>query len=297
MALTLLLASGITYFLGGGLILLAAVLPVKTSNMGWRLMPAILACLGVPGVVLSATPTPAWLNVVWAAAFVAWVVACLVRQTTAKAHMRLSQGALAFVTIVAVALEVPHAWVPRVPTTPSRMLYVIGDSLSAGLGQPEEKPWPQVLAQTRQIRVINLAEAGATVRSARHQAGHIGPEPATVLLEIGGNDLIAGRPAGVFELELDELISSVTRPGRTVVMLELPLPALCNGYGAAQRRVAAARGVILFPKRLLARVLADPAATTDGLHLSVRGQESMADMIWDVLAASFREATSQPGGS
>ena len=68
-----------------------------------------------------------------------------------------------------------------------------------------------------------------------------------MLLEIGGNDLLGDTTPAGFESGLDNLLRVVSRPGRVVVMLELPLPPFFNEYGRAQRRVASAMESCWFP--------------------------------------------------
>ena len=71
-------------------------------------------------------------------------------------------------------------------------LHVVGDSLSA-LGTP---PWPEILASQHGLTVVNHAQPGATVKSARSQARAISPlQRSLVVVEIGGNDLLAFRSA------------------------------------------------------------------------------------------------------
>ncbi len=82
----------------------------------------------------------------------------------------------------------------------------------------------------------------------------------------------------------------------TVVLLELPLPPFANRYGAAQRRAARRRGVLLVPKRLLLGVLTADGATLDSIHLTPTGHDRMADAIWDVIHCAFGPPSPRPGG-
>ena len=69
---------------------------------------------------------------------------------------------------------------------------MIGDSISAGIGNRDEQTWPKILRQKYKIEVIDVSVAGATVNSAlKHQANQVKSDNSIVLLEIGGNDLFA----------------------------------------------------------------------------------------------------------
>src|SRR5262245_18229059 len=85
-----------------------------------------------------------------------------------------------------------------------------------------------------------------------------------------------------FARHLDELLTKargdVERP-RTVLMLELPIIPGAWAFAAWQRHFAAKHGVILIPKRVMADVILTEANVVDGLHLSQRGHERMAELL------------------
>jgi acyl-CoA thioesterase I len=108
------------------------------------------------------------------------------------------------------------------------------------------------------------------------------PGPVTVVIEIGGNDLLSGLPSGEFRKALAPLLATAGGPARSVVMFELPLLPLQNAYGEVQRDLSRRYGVTLLPRRLLAGVVAHEARTVDGLHLSPAGHEWLADRVWEI---------------
>src|SRR5437870_2613859 len=73
------------------------------------------------------------------------------------------------------------------------------------------------------------------------------------------------------------------------------MPPFCSDYGRVQRRLAAAHGVTLIPKRWLADVLTADGATVDGIHLSQEGHERMAEKVWRLLAPAYRERAASAG--
>jgi lysophospholipase L1-like esterase len=153
---------------------------------------------------------------------------------------------------------------------------VLGDSLSAGVGR-EERCWPAVLAGTSGLPVVNLARPGATVRSAMDQAEAIAKSDSVVILEVGGNDLLHGTEAADYRRGLDALLSRLRAGRHEVLMFELPLPPFANAFGAAQRDAAAEHDARLIPKRVLAGVLGMKGGTVDGLHLSQKGHDALAE--------------------
>ncbi len=63
-------------------------------------------------------------------------------------------------------------------------------------------------------------------------------------------------------------------------MIELPLPPFFNEFGRIQRNLARIYGVTLIPRRRLMEVLATKGATLDTIHLSEKGHQLMAEMVW-----------------
>lgn len=181
---------------------------------------------------------------------------------------------------VAVLTMLSQRRLPQVPWAAQEPLHVIGDSLSAGLDDGEVT-WPELLSRATGRPVVNLAAAGATVRTAMHQADEL-PEEAFVILEIGGNDLLGESTAAQFEEGLGALLERVATPRRRVVMFELPLPPLRGEFARIQHRLAVQHDVMLIPRPLLARVFLGSDTTTDGLHLSPAGQEKLAEAVLPV---------------
>ena len=170
------------------------------------------------------------------------------------------------------------------PAAPARTLYVIGDSLSAGIGTEFAPTWPEVIRSRHHTDVVNLSRDGGTIASALRDLDRHPPlGSGLVLLEIGGNDQFGRTPTAEFEGNLGALLSRVAGPGRAVVMFELPLLPFNNGYGRVQRRLAAEHGVMLIPKRVLIDVVSPAGATTDGIHLTAEGHREMAEQVWRII--------------
>jgi lysophospholipase L1-like esterase len=150
----------------------------------------------------------------------------------------------------------------------------------------ERATWPRLLAARTGIDVRNLSFAGANTRLALGKLTTVlGPEDdaeAWVLVSIGGNDMLGRTSAEDFGKDLDRLLAVArgdpAQP-RCVLMQELPLIPLAWAFGAEQRRQAARHGVVLTPKRLLAGVVLSEVNVVDGLHLSARGHEQMAELL------------------
>lgn len=190
-------------------------------------------------------------------------------------------------TLVAITWEVPYYRMPHLPVHNESGLYLIGDSISAGIGNKEIVCWPQLIREQHHIQIVDLSQPGATIESSQPRAARVDADHNLVLLEIGGNDVLGEIPPTEFERSLGALLRTVCHPDRIVVMLEIPLPPFCNSYGLVQRRLARRFGVILIPRRFFADILTGNQTTVNDLHLSQQGQERMADMLWKLLEPAF----------
>lgn len=294
MTFALYLATGFPFFIGVACCALAPVADWLGERLRRLAIPLLAA--GVLAMAVSATPVPWPIVVVGLAAAVGWVIA---RRRSARAVGRVAAGCAGLLVLAAIcagAVEFSNARTPRLPAGGARLLVVLGDSLSAGIGDGVET-WPEWLGREQGIEVRNLAAAGATTQGARRQAEAIPAEADVVAVLVGGNDYLQGRAASEFERDLDAVVSTAAVRGRRVVMFELPVLPLGNRYVAAQRRVAEAHGAVLIPRWRLALALAGGGATSDGLHLSAAGQAAVAGIAWEVMGPAFANATRPPADS
>lgn len=104
--------------------------------------------------------------------------------------------------------ELAYKITPRLVGFDRQPLIVIGDSMSAELG--DAIPWPRVWTKRSQREIKNVAVGGATVHSAMNQCAEL-DDRVNVILEIGGNDILGETTADSFERSLDTLLREVTR--------------------------------------------------------------------------------------
>lgn len=279
-------ASGHAWFSGLVLIAVAVSIAAFTASIPWRVV-GILLLVGALLVVVSATPMPWYAYLLLGVVTIAWII--VESRRGKRSHRRLCIARSAIVTSIAIAcvLEVPNHLQPRLEPQQHARLGVIGDSVTAGIGENEAVTWPTLLACRHSIGVHDVSEMGATLVSAIKQAEQLRREDSVVVLEIGGNDLLGGTSVSEFDDSLNALLKRVCIPGRTVVMFELPLPPTFNSFGRVQRRLARQYGVVLVPKCVLMGVLTAPDATLDTIHLSQHGHDQMAEAVWSVVGGAF----------
>ena len=276
---------GTAFFAGVTAVVLSLLLLVRFRT---RLAAALLiavALIGIIVAIISSTPLPVWAYAVWLGAVTATLVLCLWRPTH-KARIA-SAGVLLVTSIGMCTAKIPYHLFPRLSIKPDETIYVVGDSLSAGVDEdrtgypcPKLRCWPAVLGDMTQLAVVNLARPGAKVQNALAQTKLAKQINSIVILEIGGNDLFSD--AAIFRQQLDTLVSSL-QGHHAILMFELPLFPFQNAFGQAQREVAAKYGVILIPKRCLTAIWGLSGGTLDGLHFSQTGHNVMARMVAEIL--------------
>jgi acyl-CoA thioesterase-1 len=142
------------------------------------------------------------------------------------------------------------------------------------------------LADISHFKVINLAKPAASVETGLDQSAGIVGSNSLVLVEIGGNDLLGYSDSKTFYVQLDRLLAKLTAGNNQVVVFELPLLPFCNAFGKAQRNLAKKYNVTLIPKHYMTDVFGLKGGTLDGLHLSQKGHDALANSIDRLLKKS-----------
>jgi len=236
----------------------------------------VIGVFGAGLVLLSSTPMSLCAYTMW---IVLFLVAFLITSFPVfSSSRRFFIGGFLLFSSALCLLEAPYHFSPAIPVSANTPVFVVGDSISAGIGSAERN-WPSVLEDISHLSVTNLAKAGATTSSAQLQVEGINHSNALILVEIGGNDMLRALPAAKFSENLDLLLSRIADGNRRIVMFELPLFPFHSSYGSAQRTMAKKYNVLLIPKKYLAHVIGSDGDTIDGLHLSQQGHDAMAKSV------------------
>lgn len=171
-------------------------------------------------------------------------------------------------------------------------LLVVGDSLSAGYGLQTEQSWVYLLKQKFQnsrpdVDVINAAISGATTAQGLSQLPALLKQhkPSWLVLELGANDGLQGKPLKYIENNLRRLIEQARQSGSEVLLVGIQLPPnLGKRYTQPfyQLYVDLAREYQLeFVPFLLEGVAGNPALMQkDGLHPKADASEMILQNVW-----------------
>ncbi len=179
---------------------------------------------------------------------------------------------------------------------------VLGDSLSAGYGIKIDESWVALLKhQLTQkgiaAKVINGSVSGATTDAGlQMQVGLLQNAPDIVILALGANDGLQGKPLALIEQNLSVLISRAQSAGAKVLLLGVQLPPNLGRrytepffaqYSALAQQYNTAR-VPFF----LEGVAGVPALMqADGLHPNAQAQPLILNNIWPVLEALITQVS------
>lgn len=279
-------AGGAAFFAGVAMVLVS-VLVVSICRRRWSQIAAnVLAITGLLLIAFSATPLPYWIYAIAGGVTCVWLIAERSSRTETATRKKWVRLIVIACWLTAVGLELPYHVGSNAKLQSIERLCVVGDSLSAGLGNQDTETWPRVIARENSIEVLDHSRVGATAATAIRQVEQFPSGASVVLLEIGGNDLLGSTSSREFEQALDRLLAITCTADRVVIMFELPLPPFHNEFGRVQRILAAKYGVRLIPKRILASVLTESGGTVDSLHLSVEGHRTLAAEVMKLLGSN-----------
>jgi acyl-CoA thioesterase-1 len=198
-----------------------------------------------------------------------------------------------------VALGVLIVAVSPAPAA-DRVVLAFGDSLTAGAGVLPDEAYPALLdARLRRegyaYRVINAGVSGDTTAGARRRLPWaLRTNPAIVIVALGANDGLRGRPVASMRDDLAVIAEGFTRAGARVLLAGMRLPpnygdAYTREFARAYVEVARRPGVTFMPF-LLEDVAGNPRLNqADGIHPTAAGHRVMAEHLWPYLRPLLRK--------
>ena len=185
---------------------------------------------------------------------------------------------------------------PQVQTPPTEAseaeeekakIVVLGDSISAGYGLPEDQSWPSVMGAELEkaghpVQIINAGQSGDTSAGGlRRLSWLLKQNPDLLILELGGNDALRGQPLESIEENLGKTIELCKEAGVDVILAGMRIPTnygpeYTEGFAALFPKLAEKHGAGLIPF-LLDDVGGKPELNLpDGIHPTAEGQKILA---------------------
>ena len=176
-----------------------------------------------------------------------------------------------------------------------KVVTILGDSITAGLGLPGRDALPnQLHLALERLGVPNIVRgAGVSGETTAGGAGRmdfsIRPDSAVVVVALGGNDLLQGLDTRTSRANLDRILTRLKQRNMGVVLAGIHAPPeLGRGYArdfdAIFADLARKHGVALYPD-LLAGVGRNRALNQpDGIHPNAKGVQIIARGLAPVVA-------------
>jgi len=183
------------------------------------------------------------------------------------------------------------------------VVLVLGDSLSAGYGLPQDRGWVALLAQRVRAkgyphRVVNASVSGDTTAGGLTRLPPLleRNRPAVLVIELGANDGLRGLSFEEIEGNLIRLADLGRRAGSRLLLIGVRLPpnygaAYTAGFQAVFRKVAQRRRVPFVPHLLGGVAEHLDLMQADGLHPNAEAQPRLLDNVWPKLEPLLRETT------
>jgi acyl-CoA thioesterase I len=196
---------------------------------------------------------------------------------------------------IALAIGAAALFVPPVQGA-ERVVVVLGDSLTAGLGVAAEEAWPALLeARLRRegypYRVVNAGVSGDTSAGGLRRVDWVlRNRPQVAVVALGANDGLRGLDTDAMERNLLAIVGRLQASGARVLVAGMRVP---TNYGEAYTQafrdvfpdVARRSNSALMPF-LLDGVAADPRLNLpDGIHPNSAGHRVIAERVWPHLIA------------
>jgi len=179
-------------------------------------------------------------------------------------------------------------------------IVAFGDSLTAGLGVASTEAYPGQLAQRLheqgfEYEVINAGVSGETSAGGLRRVDWIlKNHPTLVILELGVNDGLRGKPLQETYENLSAIIERLKSEGVRVVLAGMRLPLnygddYTQEFSALYERLANEYGVPFIPFFLEGVATHHHLNQGDGIHPTAEGYSIVMENVWGILQPILKE--------
>jgi acyl-CoA thioesterase-1 len=212
------------------------------------------------------------------------------------------RGALPVRDVVQVTGKIRHAWAATLalallaaaPAAHSgeQTLLVLGDSLSAAYGMPDDAGWVQLLRDRLSelgvtAEVVNASISGETTRGGLTRLPELleTEQPDIVLIQLGGNDGLRGIAPATTERNLTDMVRLAQDRGARVLLVGVRLPpnygqAFTERFRATYRNVVENTGCAYVPQFLDDVGGVEGMMQPDGIHPTAEAQPKLLENVW-----------------
>jgi acyl-CoA thioesterase-1 len=198
--------------------------------------------------------------------------------------------------LAACGQEEPPSAPPEIQFTGT--IVAMGDSLTEGLGVPEEETYPALLQKALRdkgygYRVVNAGISGETSSGARSRMDWVlRMKPDIIILETGANDGLRGLDPELIRGNIREMVDAFTAEGIVVVLAGMKIfpnlgPAYSKTFADVYTDVGGDKDVILIPFFLEGVAGVPKMNQPDGIHPTEDGYARVVEHIFPYVTAAI----------
>lgn len=177
------------------------------------------------------------------------------------------------------------------PIARGAVVLVIGDSITAGYGLGPDKAWTVALESRSGWRIVNAGISGDTSAGGRARLPALLEEhqPAAVIVELGGNDMLRRQPTAAIVANIDAMLDAVRASGARPILMATPQPSIAGAVFSSlsdapfYAEIAQRQQVPLIADALAA-VLSKADYKLDQLHPNLAGHQLLGEKVAAALA-------------
>ncbi|MFA7349870.1 MAG: arylesterase [Methylotenera sp.] len=186
------------------------------------------------------------------------------------------------------------AWAPAANAENPKIL-IVGDSLSAAYGIPQQQGWAALLQKKLQHKnyhydVVNASMSGETTSggASRINTALQKTKPTIVVLELGANDGLRGLPVNEMITNLSNIIRQSKQSGAKVLLIGMQIPPnygpkYAEAFSQSYQRLSHEHKIPLVPFMLKNIAVQPDLIQQDGLHPNALAQPMILENIWPQL--------------
>lgn len=186
------------------------------------------------------------------------------------------------------------AWAPAANAENPKIL-IVGDSLSAAYGIPQQQGWAALLQKKLQLKsyrydVVNASMSGETTSggASRINTALQKIKPTIVVLELGANDGLRGLPVNEMITNLSNIIRQSKQSGAKVLLIGMQIPPnygpkYSEAFSQSYQRLSHEHKIPLVPFMLKNIAVQPDLIQQDGLHPNALAQPMILENIWPQL--------------
>ena len=162
------------------------------------------------------------------------------------------------------------------------VVVALGDSLTAGLGLPQDEAFPAMLERAlkgrgHDVKVVNAGVSGDTAGAGLARLDWALPADASaVIIELGANDALQGLPPEATKAALEQIITRIKARGLPILLAGMEAPRnmgkeYVEAFGAIYPELAQKYDLVLYPFFLDGVAMQKNLTLEDGMHPNAQG--------------------------